>query len=110
MTGTALHGLVFALQEAQEPTRHVGGEAALVLPDFTQSSFLGMTGQSLLTLGLLVCLVGLAFGLWIYKQLQALPVHRSMLEISELIYETCKTYLGTQSKFIALLWGFIGLV
>jgi K(+)-stimulated pyrophosphate-energized sodium pump len=112
MTGAALHIFASALQAVtpQEPTRHAGGEASLVLPDFTQSSFLGMSGQSLLTLGLLVCLIGLVFGLWIYQQLKNLPVHQSMREISELIYETCKTYLGTQGKFIAILWAFIGFV
>jgi len=89
---------------------HRGGEAALVLPDFRTAEFLGMTGQSLLTLGLLVCLVGLGFGLWIYRQLKGMPAHRSMREISELIYETCKTYLVTQGKFIAILWAFIGVV
>ena len=58
--------------------------------------------------GLLVCLLGLVFGLVIYSQLKNLPVHRSMLEVSELIYETCKTYLLTQGKFILILWVFIG--
>jgi K(+)-stimulated pyrophosphate-energized sodium pump len=107
MTGAALFTVALTLQEAQRPA---GGEAALILPDFRTSSFLGMSGQSLLTLGLIVCLVGLVFGLWIYQQLKNLPVHRSMREISELIYETCKTYLITQGKFIAILWAFIGLV
>jgi K(+)-stimulated pyrophosphate-energized sodium pump len=50
------------------------------------------------------------FGLAIYVQLKNLPVHRSMLEISELIYETCKTYLVTQGKFIMLLWAFIAVI
>jgi K(+)-stimulated pyrophosphate-energized sodium pump len=110
MVGSALGTFALLLQGAtpQEPV-HRGGEASLVLPDFTQSTFLGMSGQTLLTLGLLVCLVGFSFGLWIYQQLKNLPVHRSMREISELIYATCKTYLGTQGKFIALLWAFIGL-
>src|SRR5262245_52592449 len=109
MTGAALSTIALALQEAQQAA-HAGGEAPLILPDFRTASFLGMTGQSLLTLGLIVCLLGLGFGLWIYKQLQGLPVHRSMREISELIYETCKTYLVTQGKFIAILWAFIGIV
>jgi hypothetical protein len=60
--------------------------------------------------GLVVCLLGLVFGLVIYKQLKNLPVHPSMLEISELIYETCKTYLVTQGKFILLLEIFIGAI
>jgi K(+)-stimulated pyrophosphate-energized sodium pump len=111
MTGSALHSIAFAIQAAaQQAPRPAGGEASLILPDLSQQSFLGMTGDGLLMIGLVVCLVGLGFGLMIYKQLQAMPVHRSMLEISELIYETCKTYLGTQGKFIALLWAFIGTV
>ena len=60
--------------------------------------------------GLVVSLLGLVFGLVIYTQLKNLPVHRSMLEISELIYETCKTYLITQGKFILILWVFIGVI
>src|SRR5512135_1801383 len=84
-----------------------GGEANLVLPDLRQVSFFGVTGQSLLTIGLFVCLLGGLFGLVMYIQLRNLPVHRSMREISELIYETCKTYLVTQGKFILLLELFI---
>ncbi|HEX5226506.1 MAG TPA: sodium-translocating pyrophosphatase [Bryobacteraceae bacterium] len=87
-----------------------GGEANLVLPDLGQATFLGMNGRSLLMWGLLVCALGLLFGLTIYTQLRKLPVHRSMLEISELIYETCKTYLFTQGKFLIILWLFIAVV
>jgi K(+)-stimulated pyrophosphate-energized sodium pump len=61
-------------------------------------------------IGLLFCAAGLLFGLVIYQQLKNLPVHKSMLEISELIYETCKTYLITQGKFILLLWAFIAVI
>jgi K(+)-stimulated pyrophosphate-energized sodium pump len=61
-------------------------------------------------IGLLVSALGMVFGLIIYTQLRKLPVHRSMLEISELIYETCKTYLITQGKFILILWVFIALI
>src|SRR5688572_19253696 len=107
MTGPALNSLVLTLQQQEH---RVGGEASLILPDLSQVSFLGMTGSMLLTIGLVVCAAGLLFGLWIYQQLKNMPVHRSMLEISELIYETCKTYLGTQVKFIAILWAFIGTV
>src|SRR5436190_18520260 len=85
-------------------------EAGLRLPDLSKVLFLGMNGHSLLTIGLAVCLLGLAFGLVIYTQLKNLPVHRSMLEVSELIYATCKTYLRTQLKFILMLWVFIGTV
>jgi K(+)-stimulated pyrophosphate-energized sodium pump len=93
---------------AQEPP-HSGGEANLVLPDLDLASFFGgIGGRTLLMSGLLVAALGLVFGLVIYNQLKNLPVHSSMREISELIYETCKTYLETQGKFLALLWLFIG--
>jgi K(+)-stimulated pyrophosphate-energized sodium pump len=93
------------------PGRHAGGgEAALVLPDLGQATFLGgINGRSLLLVGLAVCALGLAFGLVIYTQLKNLEVHRSMREVSELIYETCKTYLQTQGKFLLILWVFIGV-
>jgi K(+)-stimulated pyrophosphate-energized sodium pump len=92
-------------------THEGGGEASLVLPDLGRVQFLsGIPGSTLLKVGLLVCVLGLAFGLVIFRQLRALPVHKAMLEISELIYETCKTYLVTQGKFILLLEVFIGLV
>jgi K(+)-stimulated pyrophosphate-energized sodium pump len=88
-----------------------GGEANLVLPDLAQATFLGGTnGRTLLMWGLLVCALGLLFGLVTFVQLRNLPVHKSMLEISELIYETCKTYLITQGKFLLLLEIFIGAV
>jgi K(+)-stimulated pyrophosphate-energized sodium pump len=87
-----------------------GGEANLVVPDLSSVSFLGMPGSTLLLLGLIVCAAGLLFGLVIYSQLKKMPVHKSMLDISELIYETCKTYLITQGKFILLLEVFIGFV
>ncbi|HLL24052.1 MAG TPA: sodium-translocating pyrophosphatase, partial [Kofleriaceae bacterium] len=79
-------------------------EAQLTLPDLHQVTFLGTTGWNILALGLVVCAIGLLFGLMKYQKLKNLPVHKAMREISELIYETCKTYLKTQVKFIALLW------
>jgi len=85
-------------------------EADLVLPDFSAVTFGGITGQTLLSFGLIVCVLGLVFGLVIYNQVKALPVHRSMAEISELIYETCKTYLITQGRFLLLLELFIGAI
>jgi len=85
-------------------------EANLVLPDLSAVNFLGITGSKLLMAGLIVCVLGLLFGFVIYVQLKNLPVHRSMREISELIYETCKTYLQTQGKFILLLEVFIGII
>ncbi len=88
-----------------------GGEANLVLPDLAQATFLGGTnGRTLLMWGLLVCALGLLFGLVTFTQLRNLPVHASMLEISELIYETCKTYLITQGKFLLILWVFIAVI
>ena len=87
-----------------------GGEANLVLPDLSSVSFFGINGHALLMIGLLFCVGGLLFGLAIYVQLKNLPVHRSMREISELIYETCKTYLVTQGKFILVLWAFIAVI
>jgi K(+)-stimulated pyrophosphate-energized sodium pump len=87
-----------------------GGEANLLLPDLSSVDFLGVDGHTLLLFGLIICALGLAFGLVIFTQLKNLPVHRSMREISELIYETCKTYLVTQGKFIMVLWLFIGAI
>jgi K(+)-stimulated pyrophosphate-energized sodium pump len=85
-------------------------EADLVIPPLDSVKFLGIGGQTLLYSGLVVCAIGLGFGLWIYSELKNMPVHKSMLEVSELIYETCKTYLQTQGKFLAILWVFIAIV
>ena len=85
-------------------------EAKLILPDLGSVSFLGTSGRTLLEIGLIICALGLIFGSVIFTQLKKLPVHRSMLEVSELIYETCKTYLITQGKFILILEGFIGAI
>ncbi len=85
-------------------------EAELKLPDLRQVSFFGIDGHTLLLFGLGICLLGMAFGVWMYTHLRNLPVHRSMREISELIYETCKTYLTTQGKFILILWAFIAAI
>jgi K(+)-stimulated pyrophosphate-energized sodium pump len=92
------------------PTSEAGGEAALKLPDLSSVSFLGVDGHRLLMIGLLFCVFGLGFGMVIFMRLKNLPVHRSMREISELIYETCKTYLITQGKFLMLLWAFIAAI
>lgn len=85
-------------------------EAELKLPDLRSVKFLGIDGWTLLAAGLAICVLGLAFGFIQYNTLKNLPVHRSMREISELIYETCKTYLITQGKFIMLLWVFIAII
>src|SRR5689334_4767021 len=92
------------------PSSSAGGEASLVIPDLSQVTFLGVNGHTLLMSGLVVCALGLLFGMMIYTRLKNMPVHVSMREISELIYETCKTYLQNQGKFILLLWVFIGLI
>jgi K(+)-stimulated pyrophosphate-energized sodium pump len=97
------------LQQAVQ--QHTGGEASLVLPDLAQATFLGgIGGRTLLLWGIAVCVLGLLFGLMIYRQLRDMPVHSSMREISELIYETCKTYLLTQGRFLLILWVFIGVI
>jgi len=101
---TAATSLAAPAQEA------AGGEANLRLPDLSRVTFLGVNGHKLLTIGIAFCIFGLLFGLAIYTRLRNLPVHRSMKEMSELIYETCKTYLVTQGKFLLLLWVFIAVV
>jgi K(+)-stimulated pyrophosphate-energized sodium pump len=100
-----------ATLSAQPTQSAAGGEAHLILPDLGQATFLGgINGRTLLIGGLVVCALGLLFGFLTFIQLRNLPVHRSMLEISELIYETCKTYLVTQGKFLLILEVFIGAV
>jgi len=87
-----------------------GGEASLKIPDLDQARFLGVGGRALLMTGLIVSALGLVFGLVIFNQLKRLPVHASMREISELIYETCKTYLITQGRFLLVLELFIAVI
>ena len=96
----------------QAEAHHGGGEANLKLPNLNDVKFLGNSigGKDLLYLGLIVSIGGMVFGLMTSAQLKALPVHKSMLEVSELIYETCKTYLITQGRFLFLLWLFIGAI
>jgi K(+)-stimulated pyrophosphate-energized sodium pump len=97
---------------AQSSGEAGGGEASLKLPDLSSVTFLNgaIDGHRLLLIGILFCIFGLGFGMVIYLRLKNLPVHRSMREISELIYETCKTYLVTQGRFILLLWVFIAVI
>ena len=109
-TVAVLLGLLLPTAAYAQPEQGGGGEANLVLPDLSSVKFFGMNGHALLMIGLLFCVGGLLFGLAIYVQLKNLPVHRTMREISELIYETCKTYLVTQGKFIILLWVFIAVI
>jgi K(+)-stimulated pyrophosphate-energized sodium pump len=96
---------------AQESGAHHGGEANLALPDLGSVVFAGgINGHALLMFGLVVCVLGMVFGIASYSKIRGLPVHQSMAEISELIYETCKTYLLQQGKFLLLLWLFIGAI
>ena len=99
-----------ALLGAAGASAQEGGEANLKLPDLSSVTFLGIDGHKLLLFGIVICVFGLLFGLAIYSRLKNLPVHKSMLEVSELIYETCKTYLVTQGKFLMILWVFIAVV
>ena len=104
--------------QPSQPTRaetgqgiaHAGGEANLIVPDLSVVEFGGINGRTLLMSGLIVCALGLLFGLTTFVGLKNLPVHPSMLEVSELIYETCKTYLITQGRFILILWAFIAAI
>jgi K(+)-stimulated pyrophosphate-energized sodium pump len=107
-TGLVMLGAFSAF--GQEEGAAPGGEANLKLPDLSQVKFLGVDGHTLLLFGIAFCILGLIFGLTIYTRLKNLPVHRAMREISELIYETCKTYLVTQGKFLLLLESFIAVV
>ena len=105
---------VFALVALGVPLmaqEQAGGEANLVIPDLNQATFLGgIGGRSLLMGGLVVSALGLVFGLVIFTRLRNMPVHSSMREVSELIYETCKTYLATQGKFLVILELFIAVI
>ncbi len=102
-------GAMLALLVLASASPALAGEAELKIP-VLGGSFLGMSGHNLLLIGLFICLLGVGFGLVQYSQIRKLPVHKSMLEISELIYETCKTYLVTQIKFISVLWAFIAVI
>ncbi|MBS0187182.1 MAG: sodium-translocating pyrophosphatase [Planctomycetes bacterium] len=93
------------------PAHKPGGEANLVLPNVGDVKFLNgaVDGHKLLTIGIFVSILGMGFGLWIYSQLKNMPVHKSMLDISELIYATCKSYMIQQGKFLMVLWVFIAI-
>lgn len=107
----ALLAMAGSMPLLAQPAEHHGGEANLVLPDLNSANFLGgIGGRTLLMGGLVVCVFGLLFGLMFYTKLRNMPVHKSMLEVSELIYETCKTYLSTQGKFLMILECFIGVI
>jgi K(+)-stimulated pyrophosphate-energized sodium pump len=104
LTGLLLPAMAYGQEHA------AGGEANLQLPDLSTVNFLGMNGHSLLMFGPLFCILGMVFGLFMYLHLKGLPAHRAMKEVSQLIWETCKTYLLHQGKFLMLLWSFIAVV
>lgn len=107
MTNFALFSSLFP-QSAGDSS---GGEANLVLPDLSVVHVVGgASGRLLLLIGLVLCVLGLGFGVMVFLQLRKLPVHPSMKEISELIYATCKAYLAQQGKFLLTLWVFIAAV
>ncbi len=111
LTKFGVAATVFTLLTAASAlAQEAGGEAGLKLPDLSEVTFLGIDGHKLLLFGIVICVFGLIFGLAIYTRLKNLPVHKSMRDISELIYETCKTYLITQGKFLMVLWVFIAVV
>ncbi len=107
---SALVVSILAFAPAAFAAESTGGEASLVLPNLGDVKFHGASGQWLLGLGLIICALGLVFGLVIFNQLRRLPVHKSMHEISELIYQTCKEYLLRQGQFLIILWVFIAIV
>jgi K(+)-stimulated pyrophosphate-energized sodium pump len=98
------------VQAAGHPAHRPGGEVNIQLPDLAQGEFLGVNGHQILMSGLVVCVLGLLFGAWTYAGVKRLPVHRSMAEISDLIYETCKAYMLQQGKLLLILELFIGTI
>jgi len=102
--------LAFASVALAQEQHQGGGEANLVLPNFGDVSWGGISGATWLALGLIICALGLLFGFIIYAQIKRMGVHGSMKEISELIYATCKAYLIQQGKFLAILWVFIAVI
>ena len=92
-------------------TSAFAGDADIKLPSLHDTSFLGgsLSGQTILFSGLAVCIVGTLFGIFQYRQIRALPVHKSMGDVSHIIWETCKTYLFQQGKFLAALWVLIAI-
>src|SRR5829696_6116357 len=102
--------VLLAAQPEDAAHHRPGGEVNIQLPDLNQGDFLGMTGHQILLSGLVVCVLGLLFGLWTYTAVKNLPVHKSMADVSAIIYETCKAYLIQQGKFLLILELFIGTV
>ena len=99
--------IVFLFITLLASTGVYASESDIVIPDLTTVHFGGLgnvSGVTLMYIGILICFVGAIFGLVQYKQTKALPVHESMAKVSNTIWETCKTYLFTQGKFLAILW------
>lgn len=99
-----------ACSSPQDGGSHAGGEANLQLPNLGSVQFLGLPGDVLLGLGLIVCALGLGFGILTYAQLSKMPAHQAMRDVAELIYATCKTYLKQQGRFLLVLWGIIAAI
>ena len=93
------------------PPMAFAGEADIKIPDLTQISFMGgsLGGLTILNVGLVICAIGMIFGWLQYKQTKNLPAHQAMLDVSDTIWETCKTYLFQQGKFLAGLWVLIAI-
>ncbi|OIP93114.1 MAG: sodium-translocating pyrophosphatase [Syntrophobacterales bacterium CG_4_8_14_3_um_filter_58_8] len=87
------------------------GEADIKIPDLTQVAFMGgsLGGLTILNIGLLICAIGMIFGWFQFTQTKNLPSHQAMLDVSNTIWETCKTYLFQQGKFLAGLWVLIAI-
>jgi K(+)-stimulated pyrophosphate-energized sodium pump len=108
MTGAGL--AIAALMVLLNAPVALASEADLILPDLKTGDFFGTTGHNLLLWGLAICAFGIVFGFTQFVQIRRLPVHSAMKDVSELIYETCKTYLFTQGKFILVLWALVGII
>ena len=97
--------LMYAAPFLAMTTAAFAGEADLQIPNVSEITFgNGMTGSFLLYGGLVISVLGALFGLVQYKQTVALPAHKSMLNVSNIIWETCKSYMWQQGKYLAILW------
>ncbi|HPE87266.1 MAG TPA: sodium-translocating pyrophosphatase [Bacteroidales bacterium] len=93
------------------PGATFASEADLLIPNLHESYFdrMGMTGWELLFYGSIIIFLGMLFGLWQFRHIKSLPAHQSMLKVAQIIYETCKTYLLQQGKFLIILFGILAL-
>ena len=90
------------------PVFTFASEADLKIPDLTKYSAFGINGWEILLYGIVIIVIGMLFGLWQFMRIKKLPAHKSMLDVSNTIYETCKTYLFQQGKFLIILFLIIG--